>query len=719
MPNRIPSISSIPIKNPKSTITAAAKAKDIYRNMKLTANTADGYDSTIVAPADNSNSVDDKTKYVTINNRTGLVEVTTLEDLFNSGNTYQQSLPLSTNYQTKSNENEQRITDNLNPFDPRLIFGIDKKTGAVVYSMSAQNEHPLIDGFIFPDEKNRAYQKSGYEISDDEAKSRAKEFYGVPSIFNPNAYINLQGAGGYGKNKYILEKENAIRWYNASEPTYGDGSGVQPSSAPTVTEIIAWSSNPKNAYKFPYKFTDFAFCKWWKKIPNNYMITLRRYPYPINDSVTSSDEAAGNVKLENLKPISTMITFLGEESGNKISSILGTISTGLNWGEAKAQVWEVNTQVGEQNINNPGALTAKIAGFLQSGAAGYKDEIRPPVPLDPYSNGPYANRVLGPLNVINSTKKRETGLVFEHSISLVFEYSLRSIGSINTKAAGLDIISNAMLMGSATAPFWGGANRYMPAADTGGLDPFLGGKAGRSAWLNGNPEGFFNALKEQYTDILSNISEIFNQITGISSIDSLQQIAAGAGSAVIKDYMKLTTTKTKSIVEGIHSILTGAPVGEWHVCVGAPQNPMMMMGNMICTKISLDFSDELGPDDFPTEIKITVELDHGMPRDRDGIESMFNKGRGRIYSLPKGYEESISSAGLSDIDRSTNKPLTAEEKRLGTTDRLLNEKYDFGNTSTKPIIGTVFGAKFGLGYAHSKNDKQENAKKANENSKNE
>ena len=58
-----------------------------------------------------------------------------------------------------------------------------------------------------------------------------------------------------------------------------------------------------------------------------------------------------------------------------------------------------------------------------------------------------------------------------------------------------------------------------------------------------------------------------------------------------------------------------------------------MMGNMLVTKTTVQFNDVLGYDDFPTEVKFTVELEHGMPRDTAGIENMFNGAKGRFYAF--------------------------------------------------------------------------------------
>jgi hypothetical protein len=54
---------------------------------------------------------------------------------------------------------------------------------------------------------------------------------------------------------------------------------------------------------------------------------------------------------------------------------------------------------------------------------------------------------------------------------------------------------------------------------------------------------------------------------------------------------------------------------------------------MAVTKTTVQFNDVLGYDDFPTEIKFTVELEHCMPRDNAAIENMFNGAKGRFYSF--------------------------------------------------------------------------------------
>ena len=97
------------------------------------------------------------------------------------------------------------------------------------------------------------------------------------------------------------------------------------------------------------------------------------------------------------------------------------------------------------------------------------------------------------------------------------------------------------------------------------------------------------------------------------------------------------------------SLLTGAPIGEWHLTIGNPCNPIAMMGNLICKNVKIEFGDILGPDDFPSELKATYTLKHGRDRERGEIESMFNRGDGRLYqSSLQTYSNGQSDGAFAD-----------------------------------------------------------------------
>lgn len=83
-------------------------------------------------------------------------------------------------------------------------------------------------------------------------------------------------------------------------------------------------------------------------------------------------------------------------------------------------------------------------------------------------------------------------------------------------------------------------------------------------------------------------------------------------------------------------------------------NPIAMIGNLVCDSLKIDFDDELGPDDFPIGFTATITLKHGMPRDRDAIESMFNRGAGRIYEISD--DMSSSADKQTKVDDQTKDP---------------------------------------------------------------
>jgi hypothetical protein len=70
--------------------------------------------------------------------------------------------------------------------------------------------------------------------------------------------------------------------------------------------------------------------------------------------------------------------------------------------------------------------------------------------------------------------------------------------------------------------------------------------------------------------------------------------------------------------------------------------------------VNISFSEKLGPDDFPTGIKATFTLKHGRDRERGEIESIFNRGDGRLYQSSLSTSASSQSfASFADINGQT------------------------------------------------------------------
>jgi hypothetical protein len=489
---------------------------------------------------------------------------------------------------------------------------------------------------------------------------------GTPSLFNPYALVVFPSSadqsihssrnqlldGGSFKDPNSLTGQTQAQAGNLfSPPAYKPGSPV---STPTIQNLV---EDPKLAIKTPYYYTDFLYCKYVGKIPLNQLITLRRYPAPTFDNLAvpstisagSSNKEAGkrgtsDVELQpEFFPIAQAVTWFGEETGNKLSELLG-FTVNFNWKLVEA---EVNTVPGNEqgSDDSPAPGVAKFLGILTG-------QVNTPFTTansqyDPYNNGPYSNRVYGPVNVISKTFKRERGLDYKQSFSLNFEYSLKSIGNINPKAAMLDLMSNMLALTYNNAAFWGGANRYFPQKPT---YPFLGGKDGMNAWYKGDAIGFAKSVGTQISDSKNAIGDILSKLAA-DPISTLKQLAAGAAKLGMVEMGK---GKAPAIIS-MKALLTGEPIGEWHMVVGNPYAPIAMIGNLICTEAKFQFNDIIGADNFPTELKVTITVEHGRPRDAGDIQSMFNQGQGRIYYPPKGVLDSLNNSSAtrnSQIDTS-------------------------------------------------------------------
>lgn len=466
---------------------------------------------------------------------------------------------------------------------------------------------------------------------------------GTPSLFNPYSLVVFPNADGTAFNNGGSLTNKIIDGGSSDGVDGFEGNLFSPSAEKSVPTISKLVNDDNLAKKTPYYYTDFLYCKYVGKIPLNQLVTLRRYPAPTYDNLavpSTNMNASGEVDekgnpvqkeiktpsvtvQEEFFPIAQAVTWFGEETENKLSDIL-SFTVSMNWKMVEA---EVNTVSGNEqgSEDSPVPGVAKWLGILTG-------QVNTPFATansqyDPYNNGPYSHRVYGPVNTIAKTYKRERGLDYKNSITLNFHYSLKSIGNINPKAAMLDLMSNMLALTYNNAGFWGGANRYFPQAPT---YPFLGGPNGMNAWYRGDAVGFAKSVGAQVSKAFDALSGILSQLAE-DPIATLKKIASGAAKLGM---IKMGKGRAPAIV-AMKSLLTGEPIGEWHMVVGSPYDPIATIGNLVCTESKFQFNDIIGADNFPTELKVSITVEHGRPRDAGDIQSIFNRGQGRIYYPPK------------------------------------------------------------------------------------
>jgi hypothetical protein len=470
---------------------------------------------------------------------------------------------------------------------------------------------------------------------------------GTESIFNEHAIITV---GNGGLNYKDIGKS---LWFDEK----GDIS-------PTAKNIITkW--NEKNPFA-PYKIEDFLYAKHYGAIPNNHLITLRRFYRPTFDNMqVHVVDGDVNITRNDFKtihyPISTAVTWFGNETGNDIGKLMG-FTCGLKWETQQSQLKDHTMQgVG---MSDDKSTMAKIFRSFALGTNDpnvsrneWKDQLSS---YNYWEQGPYQNRIYGPINAIFETMKRDRGLDFEQKFEIEFHYTLRSISSNNPKLVMLDIMSNFLSLCFNFGQFWGGAYRYWPALIK---SPLPGGMASISQLYSGDVDTIMKYSKSLVTQMMSNatskISGMKDTLSSLLSGDwkgAANQFLAGAqNSGLFDSLINSLSIGDMTSVMSLPPLLTGEPVGEWHLTVGNPFNPTMMIGNLVCSGLDVSFNNEMHFEGFPTEMTFKVTLQHGRARDSGDIQSMFNRGNGRIYHYKDSEINPDDSAATknSKIDNST------------------------------------------------------------------
>ena len=554
-------------------------------------------------------------------------------------------------------------------------------------------------------------------------KENEKKYLAARSFIHPYALVKFAGASGNedtALGMFTYDKYYKRRYYEIDGPSVFSG---HYSKTPTTTALIKWGNESPRGTT-PYSFQDFVFCKWWNKIENNRLITLRRYAAPVTDNIEFNDfktsevsnttdkgnyvvdytDSNGTRKTKAMQgersktpwaPLATAVTYFGAETGNNLSELL-SFSAKYKWSElnqgGENSPIDISSQQNDQGqgLVSPdlSGLTsglgdiAKFMGFMGEFHNGHTinlDGAPQSLPPDPYKDGPYNNRILGPMNVITNVMRRDRGLEFhQDEINVKFSYVSRPIGGINNKAVLLDLMSNILVLTYSSGTWFGGMWRYR--ADNVAVYPWKYGDSMNKLYKGDvfGKNGFAMSLtKHVYSDGKSYlasflpdaakfISNLFksaaNAIMGVITGNESQKEQANRewtdalGTGTARAIQKVIAAKalrgaTVPYIQSQRALLTGEPVGDWHLTIGNPFNPIAMIGNLVCTNVKIDWSNELGPDDFPIGFDATVTLKHGIGRDRDAIESMFNRGYGRIYSLSQKFRSSAD--GETKVDQYT------------------------------------------------------------------
>lgn len=512
---------------------------------------------------------------------------------------------------------------------------------------TAEELNTYLNFGIFPtyaDTKIPYYDNNGNEIDAPSiGDGNTKAGVGTPgvrSIFNKYGAIIIGSSNGsYKVDVSKGDSGNTHYWRISNNVPLMDSPAarqrIRKMSGCSVKELVEASSKGEMGLE-TYSYSDFMYCKHLGKVPNNYMITLRRFPLPIDDYIGTTGETTDtrkNRSPKNAACIGCMVTWIGV-SGNEMSNILKySFKMPFKWQDAEFQDAQGSADENATVLN--GIFSTFDETYRKQYMDGYAGEAANAafahfgVSNDVLGNPPYRNyaafrdknKVYGPIDTIRSTYMRsdDEGLTFEQKLTLVFEYELRSYNGINPKQAMLDLISNILNVTYTTGSFWGGGIKGYASHQSnifsnleifkcrGGFTDFIEYLSKDISNVGGN---VINTLKK---DPIKAIGDMVNNISGMLMGGLLNKLG-----------------RPQKIM--YNTLLSPAPIGFWHVTIGNPKHPIMSIGNMVVTNVTIEHNGPLGLDDFPTGLKVTVELDRGKPRDIRDIEKLYMQGTDRIYS---------------------------------------------------------------------------------------
>jgi hypothetical protein len=430
--------------------------------------------------------------------------------------------------------------------------------------------------------------------------------------------------------------------------------------AKTFTDLCRSTSAVNGAVQ--YEIDDFLYTKNLG-FPINKMITLRRFPYPCTDNIYD--------KFNQAEPdIARMVTYFDQDV-NKLEDLLA-FSYNMKWKELTADM-EQGSSIGPQSGFT--GWMAKTMAVIDPSLSSQTLKGENAMNYDPKHD---QNKVFGPVDSLNMTHIRDVGLEFNKEFDVTFEYEMRSIGGRTGEFAFKDIIANVLAVTYNNAKFWPGSRYWVGERPSKFLENFR--------FLS--PESADDFLSKGYDQLKHALSGFHDGGSAIAALKSA--MSSGLNFAL----GKLLDKVGRPSILVMNSLLSGEPVGGWHLMIGNPDNPIMCVGNLICTGTDISFpTDALGYGDFPTKLMVKVKLKPGMPKDKAGIETMFNMGKQRIYYNPTTVTQASDPTKISTHSR---KFFGFDPAAIGTT---LKETFDFVAQDVQVVQETVVNGLQGLSAA--------------------
>lgn len=482
-----------------------------------------------------------------------------------------------------------------------------------------------------------------------------------------------------------------------------------------------------------YRYIDFMFCRDLGKIPNNHLLTLRKFTRPVGDNInTRLPKSDTPYNFNQSMDVGRLVTWFGN-GDNKLEDII-KYNYAATFKQFDSKIQQVDSHEDDESTGVIGKLVNTVnlrynqaMSQGRTGAHNFISQLGGRYLSTSFANfgrggqydrheifGMYDNhKVYEPKNTIQSTHVYEGKLTFSQEFTIKFSYKLRAYDNINPRAAFLDLIGNILAVTYRSGTFWGGSRMFR------GAPPNKVGTAKVNAFLDRTFDtlgGIGNNLLSGNLDIGGTLGSIWGAVKQIASdaFNTAKSLALGNTSTKGKSPLQVIGAIVKHTglwkgvqgmiknglgrpaVYALDSLLTGDNVGLWHLTIGNPRNPIMSIGNLIIDKSEITQSGPLGLDDFPTDLIVSVSLKHGRPRDSAEIQKMYTKGSGPIYT-PLGAKAASNfykltstkySADINNADDKENSVFNFIKQQQASTNNNAKSNNALTTTEQTKIVAT-------------------------------
>lgn len=466
------------------------------------------------------------------------------------------------------------------------------------------------------------------------SENKTANYSVVQSTLNDDQYINYMGNS----------TTNDYRPYNPGADVQNDAS---------LSSIITWTQQSHKSLKLSYGH--FAFLKDFGVYPTNHLMILRRFNGAVNHNLfnTTATPAYTLATYYSFDEDFLNISFKeGWETFN--DSIMKVLSDviGVDLGTIPGVGKLVNSEtLGSALVQDIMKAVAQSLGFVTPDTSIYGDP-----------NVIYAAAIR---KIGDSDDEFGGSLQADIQIKFKVHYTLKEINGIDAKAAMMDVIANAIHMGTSNGKF------LLTGQATDSLNDFIRKfEAGK--------------VEEMIDSVLAGLKGILDKVKdGIVNSKAAQEAKSGnVGGAIEEslkaleqfgsDLLKQRFLRYKWKIRGAVGALSGMHTAPWHISIGNPKNPWFSCGNLVVENCTIKNGEgaELSYNDFPTEWVFEYTLKNGRPMGANELSSLFNGGRGRVYDTPDKLQNvNISSNSSYKLpgQQSSDNGVKPENKNTGST----------------------------------------------------